>query len=151
VTSSTRIRINPALERHPKHALLIGKIVLAFGEIEFSVCRNAGLAHELLGEILHTVYHTRASAARVDFCLNIIAQECKELKLSKELETCRYMVSNCSQIRNRYAHCNWADSEHHPRAGLFYADLEESEFEANREFFHHYRHVDVKLLKSQLS
>jgi hypothetical protein len=143
-------RINPALERHPRHTMLIGKIVLAFGEIEFSVCRNAGLALDMLGELLATVYQTRASSARLDFAQNMIAQECKELKLSKEFAICKYSVSICSKIRNQYAHCNWVDSPENPKAGLFFADLEYFEFDPNAEFFHHYRHVSQKLLAQQL-
>ncbi len=78
-------RINPALERHPRHATLIGKIILAYGEIEFSVCRNAGKTLDMLGEILTALYKTRASSARVEFAQSIIAQECKELGLAKDL------------------------------------------------------------------
>ncbi|MGA2793552.1 MAG: hypothetical protein ABSE69_08455 [Roseiarcus sp.] len=144
-------RINPALDRHPKLAAIIGRIVLAYGEIEFSVCRNAGHALNLLGPFLATVYQTRASSARVDFAQSIILQECKELGLSDAFETCRAMVSKCAVIRNQYAHCNWADSGSHRRAGLFFADLENSEFDASAEFFHHYRHVSANLLDEQLS
>lgn len=144
-------RINPALERHPRCATLLGKIVLAFGEIEFSVCRNAGKALQLLGEILFTLYKTRASSARLDFAQSIIVQECKELRISDILETSKAMVGECVAIRNQYAHCNWADSGAHLRAGLFFADLQDSDFDPAGEFFHHYRHVSATLLTQQLS
>jgi hypothetical protein len=45
---------------------------LAYGEIEFTVCRNAGVALNFLGPFLTTVYQTRESAARVDFAQTII-------------------------------------------------------------------------------
>ncbi len=144
-------RVNPAQERHPQHATLIGKIVLAYGEIEFSVCRNAGQALDMLGEILTTLYKTRASSARVDFAQTIIAQECRELGLNQTLNTCIEMVAVCTRIRNRYAHCNWADSGSFPRSGLFVADLEKSEFDVNSEFFHHFRHLTPAILRQQLS
>jgi len=143
-------RINPAFDRHPRQATLIGRIVLAYGEIEFSVCRNAGHALDMLAEILNTLYKTRASSARIDFAQSIIAQECKELGLLETLETCVAMVATCTKIRNRYAHCNWADTPGHKKSGLFYADLENSEFETNTEFFHHFRHVTPRILKGQL-
>jgi hypothetical protein len=46
-------------------------------------------------------------------------------------------VLACLKIRNQYAHCNWADSD--PKAGLFFADLQES---AKREdWFTSWKHV----------
>ncbi|MEJ0093312.1 MAG: hypothetical protein WDN46_07720 [Methylocella sp.] len=60
------------------------------------------------------------------------------------------MVAICARIRNRYAHCNWADSPDH-KGGLFFADLEKSEFDTDTEFFHHFRHVSIGLLKQQLT
>jgi hypothetical protein len=35
--------------------------------------------------------------------------------------------------------------------GLFYADPEESYFTPDHIFYHHFRHIDIKLLKSQLN
>jgi hypothetical protein len=58
--------INPAFYRYPAEAAIIGRLLAAFGELEFSVCNNAARATGL-GEIVWiTLYRIRSTRSRLD-------------------------------------------------------------------------------------
>jgi hypothetical protein len=54
-------------------------------------------------------------------------------------------VLACLKIRNQYAPCNWAETD--PKAGLFFADLQDSA--TRQDWFTNWKHVDVPLLARQ--
>jgi hypothetical protein len=59
-------RINPAFDRFPAEAAIIGRILASFGEIELSICRNAGDALNLQGLVLKALYRLRATSQHID-------------------------------------------------------------------------------------
>ena len=48
--------INPAFDRFPGEAQLIGKLLAAFGELEVSVCANTSKATNLGNSVLAALY-----------------------------------------------------------------------------------------------
>jgi hypothetical protein len=138
-------RINPAFDRFPREAHFIGRILASFGEIEFSVCRNAGHAAVMPDQIPKALYRLRTTSSRLDAADAIMRPAFDANGLSDEYRIATRGVSYCLRVRNKYAHCNWADDT---SAGLFFADLQEAA-DAEIGFAVWFQHVDAPLLEAQ--
>jgi hypothetical protein len=138
-------KINPAFDRFPEEAKLVGLILSSFGELELTVrqCANAALQAKD-SSILKTLHRLRATSSRIDVADGLMRLAYEEHGLEDEYDEAIKMLRHCLSIRNQFAHCNWADHEY---AGLFFADLQSSA--KNNNFDHSYRHVDPPLLNSQ--
>ena len=101
--------INPAFRRHPEEAALIGRIVVHFGELEFTLCRNAENTLAMYVPLTKALYSLRATSSRIDFVDGLIRNVYLIYGLGKEYDLAISMVRNCLRIRDLYAHCNWAD------------------------------------------
>jgi hypothetical protein len=139
-------RINPAFDRFPEEALLVGKLLAGFGEIEFAICRNAGHAAGMPEAIGKALYRLRATSSRIDAADALARGKFGEAGLGAEYEISQRMVWVCLRIRNQFAHCNWTDHPETPATGLFFADLQASA-DATEGFEYTFRHVDVPLLR----
>jgi len=138
--------INPAMHRHPAEAIIIGRIVVAFGEIEYMVCLTAAHAIDQLDPTLKALYRLRATSSRIEAADAFMAVFFGPSDLSADYQAMISAVRRCLRIRNQYAHCNWADHWNSP--GVFFADLQESAAAAEG-FEHEWKHVDVALLTEQ--
>jgi hypothetical protein len=138
-------KINPAFDRFPVEAKLVGLILSSFGELELTICGCAQAALQANdSSILKTLYRLRATSSRIDVADGLMRLAYIEHGLIDRYDEALKMLKHCLTIRNQFAHCNWAD---HDYAGLFFADLQSSA--KNKEFSHSYRHVDPPLLNSQ--
>lgn len=140
--------INPAMKRHPEEAAILGRLLLAFGELEFSMCRNAGEAVGMLHTILRMLYRLRTTSSRIDAADALMRAPFDDAGLCEQYELVMGMLSACVAIRNQYAHCNWADHAADPGTGLFFADLQAAA-DGSAGFSVSFRHIDVALLESQ--
>lgn len=138
-------RINPAFDRFPAEASIIGRILASFGEIELSICRNAGNSINLQGVMMKALYRLRATSQQIDVADEFMRWQHQRVGLGSEYEILMGMVRHCLKIRNLYSHCNWGD---HITGGLFFADVQESAETDN--FDHYWKHVDPPLLQRQL-
>lgn len=137
--------VNPAFDRFPGEAQLIGKILAAFGELEFQWSNLASNAVGLWQQVLRALYRLRSTSSRIEAADALMRIEFAKDRLHDEYEFGHGALLYCLKIRNQYAHCNWAD---HPEAGLFFADLQDAA-EAHDGFQWEYRHVDTSLLTAQ--
>jgi hypothetical protein len=140
-------QINPAFRRHPEEAALVGRIVVHFGELEFSFCRSTANSLNMYVPLMKALYSLRATSSRIDFADGLIRNLYLGFGLEKEYDIAVSMVRFCLRIRNLYAHCNWVDDHSGNYPGLFYADLQDSAKTPNLDL--DYRHVDVSLLQRQ--
>jgi hypothetical protein len=108
-------RINPALHRFPEEAAIIGRIVVAFGELEYMVAVCAGKALGNLDLILKTLYRLKSTSARIDAADTLMRPSYADAGLDAEQKLMISFVKHSLGIRNQYAHCNWGD---HDAAGL---------------------------------
>jgi hypothetical protein len=145
---------SPALSRYPDEAAIIGRIVVGFGGLEFTVCNIASLAfgatlanphvdeHDV---IFKTLYQLRVTSARIDCARTLMAPFLNALNLGDKLAVAMRAVRHCQCIRNQYAHCNWDDDPH--GSGLYFTDPQDS---ARRDsWFDDWKHIDVALLQKQ--
>lgn len=138
-------RINPAFDRHPAEAALIGRILSSFGELEIMLCRNAGRALQSAVTVMRTLYRIRMTSTRIDVADGLMKPTFAAYGLTDDYDLALGMLRHCLKIRNQYAHCNWADSL---SSGLFFADLEDSA--KTEKFEYTFKHVSGPLLNEQL-
>lgn len=143
--------INPSFDRFPAEGLAVGRLLSAFGELEFSVCDNARKALNIGDSVTGALYRIRSTRNRLEAADALM----RPIYLANSLETTYTdaisAVLYCLTIRNQFAHCNWADDPNPfpgQSAGLFFADLTESAKTPDFELF--WKHVDVPLLQSHL-
>lgn len=137
-------RANPAFDRFPEEATLVGRILSGFGEVEATVCRNAAHA-TLLGDIaMKALYGLRATSARIHTADRLMRPYFDLHGLGEGHNAAMAMANHCLKIRNQYAHCNWGD---HHQAGLFFADLQKSA--DTEDFTNDWKHVDPAVLGRQ--
>jgi hypothetical protein len=135
----------PPLHRRPKEAARIGRIIAAFGELEFIL----GLAlAEVLNDqdtALRTIFLLRNDISRIAVAESLLRTVCTRVKLNSELAETMAAVKTCHAIRNQYAHCHYADIK---RQGLFFTNLQDAA-DKQDSFEYFWRHVNVKLLNQQ--
>lgn len=139
--------VNPWTCRYPNEAAIIGRIVIAFSELEVQL--SLMLAN-LMGPpeaVLRMLYTPKQSGFRVEAALAGLMLLCRELGIEDDFNQAKQAVYACRTIRNRYAHCNWGDDQA-GKAGLFFADYEESAKDLYV-FTTLWKHIDVPLLEQQ--
>lgn len=138
--------INPAFERWPSEASLVGKILASFGEIELTICQCADAALDMQSSLIKALYLLKNTSSRVDLAESLMRNVYQASGLLDDFDATFEAVRSCTSIRNQYAHCNWVDDD---EGGLFFADLQKSAKQPK--FRHSYKHVDTDLLDDQLS
>jgi hypothetical protein len=135
--------INPAFLAFPSEAAIIGRIVIAFGELELMLAEMAGKITGPKDAILRMVYGMRMTSARVDACDELIREPLLTCGLEDHYSKSMAAVRFCLKMRNTFAHCHWG---HNTQAGLFYTNLQDAA-ERPSGFAYHWKHVDVALLE----
>lgn len=149
-------RINPAFDRFPEEARLVGKLLAGFGELEYCVCRNAAHASDIVGtvgaytDVMRALYRLRTTASRIDAADALSKRLFGKAGLEEAYVTAHAMVRACQRVRNQFAHCNWTDAPGMPEADLFFTDLQAAA-EAQDGFDFAWRHIDVKLLENHVA
>jgi hypothetical protein len=117
-------RINPAFHRHPQEAAIIGRLCVAFGELEYIMCATAGRAAGALHPVLKALYRMRAISARINAADALMRPAFQQIQKEGEYGVMLGAIRYCLRIRNQYGHCNWGDDKGYP--GLFFTNLEET-------------------------
>jgi hypothetical protein len=138
-------KINPTMDRWPNECALTGKIILAFGELEFMICNMAVDAIERREQTLRALYRITMTRARLEAADALMRAEFEKDHLNNAYAEAYGMVRHCLTIRNQYAHCNWGD---HSSAGLFFTSVQDGA-DAHEGFSYAWRHTDLSLLQWQ--
>jgi hypothetical protein len=136
-------RINPAFHRHPDEAAIIGRLVVAFGELEYITVTIAGRAMSHREAVYRALYRLRSTSSRIEAADALMRPTFIANDLDGEYGHMIGAVRYCLRIRNQYSHCNWTDN-----GGLFFTNLEDSSAPATG-FEHRWYHVDVPVLEAQ--
>jgi hypothetical protein len=140
---------NPSLLRFPEEAAIIGRMVVGFGELEILACKVADSATANSTVVLRALYNLKSTSARLDFARTISAPIFEAHELASPFAVTFDALEACRTIRNQYAHCQWADDQAHPDAGLFFADFQKAADQST--WIIDWKHVDVSLLNRQES
>ncbi|MDQ0396418.1 hypothetical protein [Labrys monachus] len=138
----------PALIRFPIEAALIGYMLAAFGELEYSIAENASIAIGARERVLKAIYRLRTTSSRIDAADALMAPAYDEIGLRDEYRDVLRMSKHCLKIRNQFAHCSWQDEVTSRGEGLFFSDLQAAA-DAETGFELSWRQVDKSLLLLQ--
>ena len=140
-----RGRLMPVLHDRPKEAARIGRIIAAFGELEFilGLCLAEALGDQ--DTALRTIFLLRNDVSRIAVAESLLRPICAKIGIKDRLAATIVAVEACHAIRNQYAHCHYAQIK---RQGLFLTNLQEAA-DKQELFEYFWRHVDVKLLNQQ--
>jgi hypothetical protein len=141
-------RINPALHRRAAEAKILGRILLAFGELEYMIANGADVATDQGDSVKRALYRLRNTQGRIDAADAFMRSKFAAAGLARDYETMMSAVRYCLKIRNQYAHCNWGDDQSLAKGGLFFADLREAAG-ATDGWEHQWKHVSPRLLRDQ--
>ena len=135
--------IMPAFHRYLDEGAIIGRLLAAFGEVEFMVgiCLGHTLGNRDTG--IKALYRIRGETARIKTADALMRGAYEKCGLKAEYTDGMGAARFCVTIRNQFSHCHWADD---PTAGLFFTDLGEAAKDPYTLDFV-WRHVDKALLK----
>jgi hypothetical protein len=139
------LQLMPALHRFPDEAARIGRIVAAFGELEFILAECLGEVLSDRDTALRTIFRLASSRARIDTLDALLRPAYEKIGRKSEYVDMLGAVRHCQRIRNQYAHSHYGDQL---RFGLFLTNLQDAA-EKPESFEHQWRHVDVPLLDQQ--
>jgi hypothetical protein len=140
--------VNPALQRHKEEAALIGHMLLAYGEIELLTALCLARALNSQDSAFRMMYRIMGETNRIQGADAIMRPAYVAAQLVAEYDRAMASVSECTTIRNRYAHCQWADHAAEKGSGLFFVNLRDSAM-GQEPLDYFWLHVDVPLLTEQ--
>jgi hypothetical protein len=95
-------------QNHPQERELIGKMLLAYGELEFMFLDllRATLGNDVMTAV-RTLYRVRSETMRMEIGDALIRPRIAEQSLTQMYEEARCAMRQCKSIRNNYAHAQW--------------------------------------------
>jgi len=138
------------LDKYPEETALIGRLVLAYGELEWtlSLCLTAILDDEDWGDRLdragRTLYRARGEEYRINVADALMRDKFRKANLDPPYSEFIGDLRYCKSIRNQYAHCHWRAGED----GLTFFSFEEGA-KSNEVFKMQPYRLNVELLQKQ--
>ena len=96
-------------DRFPAEREAIGKMLIAYGEIEFALltCMGAVLSDQTLDTCTRILFRVHGEGARIEVADAIIRPAFSKVGLSGKWSNAYGAAKKCKNIRNQYAHCHW--------------------------------------------
>jgi hypothetical protein len=133
--------LNPALHRHPLESLIIGQLILSYGELELLIAFLLGNAINNRDAALKMMFRVVGESARIGAADAMMRDAYSAAGLADQYAEVIGAVRFCVRVRNQFAHCHWGDDF---IAGLFFTDLQEPA-KASEGFEHYWHHIDGPL------
>lgn len=112
-----------SLSRFPKHASLIGEMLVGYGELEFAMTTLVQQAiKRSISDAARVVYRMRGAQNRIDVSDALLRPFYKQIGLNGPYGQWLGAMRRCRVIRNQYAHCTW----YHEDGRLLMAELAEA-------------------------
>jgi hypothetical protein len=111
-----------AFEDFPTEAILIGRILAGYADLEIDLMHCAKAVRGDLDLTLKAMFRGRGNKQRIDVADAVARQPYVDLKLGAEFDAAIAAVRLCLRIRNLYAHCIWWNDN---SGQLAFANLEE--------------------------
>lgn len=138
--------IMPAFQRNPEVANCIGRIISAYGELEYQLQACVRTTLNDRHRALREMFGVRGETRRIEKASELMRDAYVTARLTVPYEAAIDAMNHCRDIRNQYAHCHWADDDKH----VFFVNLEETA-KQNDTTKHKFRHIDLKILGSQIN
>jgi hypothetical protein len=140
--------LNPALKNNSRESAIIGRILMAFGELEYIFCKSAAECRDKPHPILRALYRINGTTARAQAADALAREIYADMNMGDAFADAVGALRICMNIRHQYAHCAWADGGKGRHGGLYFVDLSATA-DASTGWEHNWRHVNVRLLKEQ--
>ncbi len=101
--------INPALERHPAEAGLIGALVVGYSELDIAMVEAAGYALEMRLPLLDAVEVVNSELSRIEVVRRLAGPRFAKIGFDEHFTYAVDAQHFCREVRNHYAHCHYAD------------------------------------------
>ena len=101
--------IMPAFDRYPKEAVIIGKLLAGYGEIEYDLCLCVAMACNDFNRVLKAMFTARGEKQRITEASKTGLPLYKAQKLGRAFSATLNDMHHCREIRNQFAHCHWLD------------------------------------------
>lgn len=137
--------IMPAFSKAPKEAVVIGRLLAGYGELEYALKQCVAEVVDGSEIALKTLFRCRSEGQRIDVSDALLQPAYAKIGLHNVYADALGALRYCKNLRNQYAHCHWIWYE---SAGLFFADLQKSA-EGSEPVTHTFHHTDEALLLEQ--
>ena len=136
----------PFLRDFPKQRIAIGRLLLAYAELEVELCNCIAAAYDL-NIAVKALYRMRGESQRIQIADGLARELYTTAKLETPFSETIGDLGYAVQIRNQYSHCCWARDGKY-LAFVNYEDAAKTNSRADRAVTIFYR-VDLALLKKQ--
>lgn len=142
--------ITETIRKHPNETAAVGRLVLAYGELEFALCLCLATAldddteEERLIRAGRVLYRCRGEEMRIVVADALMRAKFASAGLEDPYTESIGDLRYCKKIRNRYAHCHWTTDDQH---GLCFLSIEEGASHAD--FSMLTRVLDMALIAEQ--
>lgn len=136
----------PAFQRNPEVANYIGRIISAYGELEYQLHACARTTLNDKHRALKEMFGIRGETKRIEKASSLMRDSFATAKLTALYDSAIEAMIHCRDIRNQYAHCHWADDD----KNIFFVNLEETAKQADTTK-HKFRHIDLNILHVQIN
>jgi hypothetical protein len=115
--------LSPALDRFPREAEIIGRLLTGYTAIEYQLCMCAGMGGGDVRNAIVDLFSKRGETRRVKVAQRFGRGGYDDAGLGDQYASAIDDVKFCVKIRNQYAHCIW---HNFADAGeLLFANMEE--------------------------
>jgi hypothetical protein len=140
----------PYLDDHPQEQQIIGRILMAYGELEIDLCQCVAAALDI-DLAVKAMFRVRGESQRIQIADGLARRYFVAKKLGTEFSEVIGDMAYAVSIRNYYAHCTWYSRKE--IGGLAFINFEDAAHQnahidsINSKFYR----VDLALLKQQES
>ncbi|MEX1108801.1 MAG: hypothetical protein WEC00_07830 [Dongiaceae bacterium] len=134
------------LQKYPKEAAIIGRLLIGYGEIEFDIAQALGEAIDNMDGALRAIYRMRSEQQRIDAADALMRRKYEQAGLSNEYSRTLGAIRQCRKIRNQFAHCHWVDDK---ELGLCFLDIQDTASKPPGNWKIKPKPIDLPLLKQQ--
>lgn len=97
----------PAFLANPSAAIIIGRILSSYGELEFELARCTAAALNDEDAAYKALFRMRGEEARIQVADAMMRQKFIAAGLENPYAETISGMSKCRKLRNNYAHCHW--------------------------------------------
>lgn len=135
------------LNYFPSERDILGRLVLAYGELEFELAALIGdvMFERDIDMAIRALFRIKGEGTRIDVADAILRPAMSKAGLEGNWGTTRGALDVCRKIRNQYAHCHWEEQDQK----LYFYDLDYEARSATGAMYPEMYHIDLPLLERQ--
>jgi hypothetical protein len=100
--------VMPCFVHHPEEGMIIGRLLTGYGELELEMCNAVGAALKSKEAAIRAFFNARGEDRRIKMARSNLKKPALAAGLEALSEQVLDDMAWCKEIRNQYAHCQWA-------------------------------------------